>query len=74
MKSLTLEDEQNHAFDKHEAQLLIIELCTFLAVLKTYCESFKEQEPVHYILVYLDYVTKLTGRLYFELDATDVEW
>ncbi len=36
MRLLSFEEEQNHKFDKHEAQVLMNELYSFIELLKVY--------------------------------------
>lgn len=74
MEPMTLEEEKNHVFNKEKAQKLITELNNFLIVLLYFCEGkIAYAEYGEEILYILRYITKISDRLLWELEAGEKE-
>ncbi len=72
MEPMTLEEEQNHVFNKDKAQKLIDELNSFLTVLLYFCEGeLAYAEDGDKILFVLRYITKISDKLLWELQTDE---
>ena len=72
MEPMTLEEEQNHVFNKEKAQKLITELNNFLIVLLYFCEGkIAYAEYGEEILYILRYIKKISSRLFWELQTDE---
>ena len=72
MEPMTLEEEQNHVFNKDKAQKLIDELNSFLTVLLYFCEGeLAFAEDGDKILFVLRYITKISDKLLWELQTDE---
>lgn len=65
-------DNNEHEFNKQNAQLLMIELNNLIYILLKFCETYYDQENIHTMISLLKYIVKLSNRLYFELDAVEM--
>ncbi len=71
MKDLTFEEENNRVYTKKEVQILILELNAFLVMLHIFCKKYRHCEGMDSVLACLNYMGKITYRLFLALDVLD---
>ena len=71
MEDKKLNDEE-HQFNKKNAQILTHQISCFLIVLKAYCDKYNISEDMDKIIMILKHILKLADSLYCELDTWEV--
>lgn len=71
MEDKKLNDEE-HQFNKKNAQLLTHQINCFLIVLKAYCDKYYMDEDMDKILMLIKHIAKLSDSLCCELDTWEV--
>jgi|GEM_PF-3023207 len=64
--------EEEHQFNKKNAQLLMHQLNCFIVVLKTFCDKYYLDEDMDKILIVIKHILKLSDNLCCELDTWEV--
>lgn len=64
--------EEEHQFNKKNAQLLMHQLNYFIVVLKTFCDKYYSEGDMDKILIVIKHILQLSDKLYCELDTCEV--
>ena len=64
--------EEEHQFNKKNAQLLMHQLNCFIVVLKTFCDKYYSEGDMDKILIVIKHILQLSDKLCCELDTWEV--
>lgn len=64
--------DEEKEFDKKDAQILSFQLTAFIRALRKYCCYYYDYENMDIIILVLEHINKLAGKLYCALNSWEV--